>query len=107
MQKRKKNMEALVADRHGSLVKQIARKIAKDPPRLAYPGAAVLENLARVVVAEGLRDELKARANLEREDRLSGRAAALLGAHDSVSSRPCCCTCLSQRRQRVLSLVRP
>ena len=49
-------------------VKATARRIAKDSPRLADIGAAELEKLARVVVAESLRDELRHAADLERID---------------------------------------
>lgn len=51
-----------------SLVTRVARKIAHESPRLEELSAEDLERLARVVVAEGLKDELRAAAELEKID---------------------------------------
>ena len=50
------------------LVKRVARKIAHGSPRLEELSSEALEMLARVVVAEGLKDELRAAAELEKID---------------------------------------
>jgi integrase len=47
-------------------VKAIARRIARDAPKIASLGEEDLEKLARVVVAEDLRDELKRARDMER-----------------------------------------
>ncbi len=55
-------------DQTAERVKAVARRIAKDAPRLADLPEADLEKLARIVVAEGLKDDLKRAANLEKID---------------------------------------
>ena len=47
-------------------VKAVARRIAKESPKLADLSDEDLERLAKVVVAEGLRDDLKQAAKLEK-----------------------------------------
>ncbi len=47
-------------------VKEVAQRIAHESPSLADLGADQLERLARIVVAESLKDELHRAANLER-----------------------------------------
>lgn len=61
-------MSTAIAKRQEALVKRVARRVAKESPRLADLAPEELEKLARVVVAEELRDELKARVKLERID---------------------------------------
>jgi site-specific recombinase XerD len=56
--------DVLIEKRHGDLVRDIAGRIAQQAPRLADLGEEQLEKLARVVVAEGLRDELKTAVKL-------------------------------------------
>lgn len=51
-----------------ALVKSVAARIARDSPKLADLGPAELENLARVVVAESLKDDLRHEADLARID---------------------------------------
>ncbi len=51
-----------------ALVKSVARTIAQDSPRLADLPAAELEKLARVVVAESLKDDLRREADLAKID---------------------------------------
>jgi len=51
-----------------SRVKTVARKIATASPKLADLPEEDLEKLARVVVAEGLKDELRKAADLEKVD---------------------------------------
>ncbi len=51
-----------------ALVKSVARRIAQDSPKLADLEPAELEKLARVVVAESLKDDLRHEADLARID---------------------------------------
>jgi site-specific recombinase XerC len=51
-----------------ALVKSVARRIAEDSPKLADLEPAELEKLARVVVAESLKDDLRREADLARID---------------------------------------
>ncbi len=53
-------------EKGAALVKAVARRIAQDSPRLADLGEAALEKLARVVVAESLKDDLRLAADLQR-----------------------------------------
>jgi site-specific recombinase XerD len=54
-------------------VKKVAKKIATESPKLADLPEEDLEKLARVVVAEGLKDELRRAADLEKVDYLGER----------------------------------
>ena len=57
-------------------VKAVAKKIATESPKLADLPEEDLEKLARAVVAEGLKDELRKAADLEKVDyRGSGRSS--------------------------------
>jgi len=51
-----------------ALVKSVAKRIAQDSPKLADLEPAELEKLARVVVAESLKDDLRREADLARID---------------------------------------
>jgi hypothetical protein len=51
-----------------ALVKSVARRIAEDSPKLADLQPEELEKLARVVVAESLKDDLRREADLARID---------------------------------------
>ena len=55
-----------IKEKGAALVKTVARRIAKDSPRLADLGEEELEKLARVVVAESLKNDLRHAADLER-----------------------------------------
>lgn len=78
--------DAFIEHRHGDLVRDVARTIAKEAPRLSDLGEAELEKLARVVVAESLRDELKAAVQLEKIDYPSERARFLARASRTGST---------------------
>ena len=54
--------------RGDALVKSVAARIARDSPKLADLEPAELEKLARVVVAESLKDDLRREADLARID---------------------------------------
>jgi site-specific recombinase XerC len=56
-----------------ALVKSVARRIAQDSPKLADLEPVELEKLARVVVAESLKDDLHREADLARIDYLTER----------------------------------
>jgi site-specific recombinase XerD len=58
--------DSRLPDKRADLVRTIARQIASDSPHLADLGQAELEKLARVVVAEGLKDELKGAVTREK-----------------------------------------
>ena len=62
-----------VKEKGAVLVKTVARRIAEDSPRLADLGEEELEKLARVVVAESLKDDLRREADLARIDYLAER----------------------------------
>jgi site-specific recombinase XerD len=63
-----------------ALVKSVAARIAVDSPRLADLPAAELEKLARVVVAESLKDDLRREADLAKVDYQAERARFLARA---------------------------
>jgi len=70
-------MSTEIARRTDALVGRVVKKLAKESPRLADLNAEELRALARVVVAEELRDELKARVRLERIDHEAERQTFL------------------------------
>src|SRR5271169_1140755 len=76
-----------------ALAKTIAGRIAKDSPRLADLSEAQLQKLARVVVAEGLKDDLRHAADLEHvpyseeRNRFLSRASRTGSAHTRKAYR--------------------
>jgi site-specific recombinase XerD len=76
-----------IKERGAALIKAMARRIAEDSPKLADLDEAELEKLARVVVAESLRDDLKREADLarvpyiEEKQRFLGRSSRTGSAH--------------------------
>lgn len=69
-----------------ALVKSVARRIAEDSPKLADLEPAELEKLARVVVAESLKDDLRREADLARIDYRAERDRYLQRASRTGSS---------------------
>ena len=76
-------------------VKAVAKKIATESPRLADLPEEDLEKLARAVVAEGLKDELRKAADLEkvdykgeREKFVAGRAAPAHSGQSNCTPMP-------------------
>lgn len=67
-------------------VKAVAKRIAKESPKLADLSAEDLERLARVVVAGDLRDELKRAAQLEKID-LAGERETFLKRASRTGSK--------------------
>jgi len=61
-------MSTEIARKANHLVKKVIKKIAHESPKLADLSAEDLRKVANLVVAEELRDELKARVKLERLD---------------------------------------
>lgn len=61
-------MSTEIARRTENLVGRVVKKLAHESPKLADLDAEELRALARVVVAEELRDQLKDRVKLERID---------------------------------------
>ena len=68
-------------------VKQVAKKIAAESPKLADLPEEDLDKLARAVVAEGLREELRKAANLEKVDYKSEREKFVARASRTGSQR--------------------
>ena len=69
-----------------ALVKSVARRIAEDSPRLADLAPPELERLARVVVAESLKDDLRREADLARIDYQAERQRFLTRASRTGSA---------------------
>jgi site-specific recombinase XerD len=69
-----------------ALVKAVARRIAKEAPALEDLDAEGLEKLAKAVVVETLKDDLKARAKLEKIDYYAERET-FLARKGSVQTR--------------------
>ena len=71
-------------------VKAVARKIATESPKLADLPEEDLEKLARAVVAEGLKDELRKAADLEKvnypDERENSLPDQAVQAHKGQSS---------------------
>jgi site-specific recombinase XerD len=76
-----------VKKKGAAFVKTVACRIAEDSPRLADLGVEELQKLARVVVAESLKDDLRRAADLERvpyaaeRERFLARASRTGSAH--------------------------
>jgi len=68
-------------------VKSVAKRIVRDAPRLQELAPEELEKLARVVVAESLKDDLRRAADLERVDYQAERARFILRASRTGSER--------------------
>ena len=74
-------------------VKEVAQRIAHESPTLADLGAEQLEKLARIVVAETLRDELRKAADLEKvpyeeeRERFIQRAGRTGSEHTKIAYR--------------------
>lgn len=77
--------DEIVARNHADLVQKVARRIARYSPKLADLEPAALERLAKVVVVEGLRDELKIQVELEKIDYRAEREAFLTTASRTKS----------------------
>jgi hypothetical protein len=58
--------DLLIEKKHPDLARTVARRIAQDSPHLADLEEEELAKLARVVIVEGLQDELKAAVKLEK-----------------------------------------
>lgn len=72
--------DEIVVRNHSDLVQKVAREIARDSPKLADLGPEELERLARLVVVEGLRDELKNQVELEKINYAAERETFLAAA---------------------------
>ena len=88
-------MEQAVADMapdltekgQAALVKAVARRIAREAPSLEEVNAEGLEKLAKAVVVETLKDDLKARAKLEKIDYQGERQTFLSRVHSAHTRR--------------------
>jgi len=79
--------DAIIERRHGDHVPEIARRIARRAPKLADLGTKELKRLVPVVVAEGLRDELRAAVRVEKIDYHAERELFIARASRTGSAR--------------------
>jgi site-specific recombinase XerD len=80
-------METALIETKPDLVHLVALRIAKEQPKLEALSSEEIEQLARVVVAETLRDELKAKVNREKIDYPVERARFLAKAASPHTQR--------------------